>query len=180
MNCSLSLFWFLLVYNEVFWKGCLPGSTGNLCKVCMGGTGEAATKRCTDNHNERYYGNLGALRYRVFLLFLQLKRLFNKEKMQSVLAKWFNTESSAKQGKMLLSAIIKIWVKVYNDTIYWWSYVITVLLAEDYNCLNLYLKNKGADIIRMSSSLLPFIVFAFPFSLIVHIILFLRNKKNKV
>ncbi|KAJ7999784.1 hypothetical protein DPEC_G00198020 [Dallia pectoralis] len=49
-------------YNEVFWKGCLPGSHGNLCKVCMGGTGEAPTKRCADNHNERYYGNLGALR----------------------------------------------------------------------------------------------------------------------
>lgn len=51
------------VYNQVFWKGCLPGSQGNLCKVCMGGTGEAATKRCADNHNERYYGNMGALRY---------------------------------------------------------------------------------------------------------------------
>ncbi|KAM6928449.1 saxiphilin-like [Xenentodon cancila] len=50
------------VYSEVFWKGCLPGSQGDLCKVCMGGTGEAATKRCTDNHNERYYGNMGALR----------------------------------------------------------------------------------------------------------------------
>ncbi|XP_049441361.1 saxiphilin-like [Epinephelus fuscoguttatus] len=50
------------VYNEVFWKGCLPGSQGNLCKVCLGGTGEAATKRCADNHNERYYGNMGALR----------------------------------------------------------------------------------------------------------------------
>ncbi|XP_071768761.1 saxiphilin-like [Centroberyx gerrardi] len=50
------------VYNDVFWKGCLPGSQGNLCKVCMGGTGEAATKRCADNHNERYYGNMGALR----------------------------------------------------------------------------------------------------------------------
>ncbi|KAM4588377.1 saxiphilin-like isoform 1-T1 [Odontesthes bonariensis] len=50
------------VYNRVFWKGCLPGSQGNLCKVCMGGTGEAATKRCADNHNERYYGNMGALR----------------------------------------------------------------------------------------------------------------------
>uniref|UniRef100_UPI0037E8BBE4 saxiphilin-like n=1 Tax=Semicossyphus pulcher TaxID=241346 RepID=UPI0037E8BBE4 len=50
------------VYNNVFWKGCLPGSQGNLCKVCMGGTGEAATKRCADNHNERYYGNMGALR----------------------------------------------------------------------------------------------------------------------
>ncbi|XP_056885941.1 saxiphilin-like isoform X2 [Takifugu flavidus] len=50
------------VYNEVFWKGCLPGSRGNLCKVCLGGTGEATTKRCADNHNERYYGNMGALR----------------------------------------------------------------------------------------------------------------------
>ncbi|XP_014897919.1 saxiphilin-like isoform X1 [Poecilia latipinna] len=50
------------VYSTVFWKGCLPGYQGNLCKVCMGGTGEAATKRCTDNHNERYYGNMGALR----------------------------------------------------------------------------------------------------------------------
>uniref|UniRef100_A0A671XNN0 Serotransferrin n=1 Tax=Sparus aurata TaxID=8175 RepID=A0A671XNN0_SPAAU len=50
------------VYSEVFWKGCLPGSQGNLCKVCMGGTGEAATKRCADNHNERFYGNMGALR----------------------------------------------------------------------------------------------------------------------
>ncbi|KAM9814176.1 saxiphilin-like [Neosynchiropus ocellatus] len=50
------------VYNKVFWKGCLPGTEGNLCKVCIGGTGEAATKRCADNHNERYYGNIGALR----------------------------------------------------------------------------------------------------------------------
>ncbi|XP_038552196.1 melanotransferrin isoform X2 [Micropterus salmoides] len=49
-------------YTKVFWKGCLPGSQGDLCKVCMGGTGEAATKRCADNHNERYYGNMGALR----------------------------------------------------------------------------------------------------------------------
>uniref|UniRef100_A0A3Q0SAE9 Serotransferrin n=1 Tax=Amphilophus citrinellus TaxID=61819 RepID=A0A3Q0SAE9_AMPCI len=50
------------VYNEVFWKGCLPGSEGNLCKVCIGGTGETTTRRCTENHNERYYGNMGALR----------------------------------------------------------------------------------------------------------------------
>ncbi|XP_056130730.1 saxiphilin-like [Lampris incognitus] len=50
------------VYNEIFWKGCLPGSRGNLCKVCMGGTGEATAKRCADNHNERFYGNMGALR----------------------------------------------------------------------------------------------------------------------
>lgn len=51
------------VYSEVFWKGCLPGSKGNLCKVCVGGTGKAATKRCADHHNERYYGNMGALRW---------------------------------------------------------------------------------------------------------------------
>ncbi|XP_072308503.1 saxiphilin-like isoform X1 [Eucyclogobius newberryi] len=50
------------VYNQVFWKGCLPGSEGNLCKVCMGGTEDAPSKRCADNHNERYYGNMGALR----------------------------------------------------------------------------------------------------------------------
>ncbi|XP_034022326.1 melanotransferrin isoform X2 [Thalassophryne amazonica] len=50
------------VYGDIFWKGCLPGSQKNLCKVCIGGTGEAATKRCADNHNERYYGNMGALR----------------------------------------------------------------------------------------------------------------------
>ncbi|KAM9859647.1 saxiphilin-like [Aulostomus maculatus] len=50
------------VYKEVFWKACLPGSQGDLCKVCMGGVGQAATKRCADNHNERYYGNMGALR----------------------------------------------------------------------------------------------------------------------
>uniref|UniRef100_A0AAY4AAX1 Serotransferrin n=1 Tax=Denticeps clupeoides TaxID=299321 RepID=A0AAY4AAX1_9TELE len=49
-------------YSEVFWKGCLPGSQGSLCKVCIGGTEEAASKRCSDNHNERYYGNMGALR----------------------------------------------------------------------------------------------------------------------
>ncbi|KAF3856269.1 hypothetical protein F7725_016992, partial [Dissostichus mawsoni] len=40
----------------------LSRTHGNLCKVCLGGTGEAATKRCADNHNERYYGNTGALR----------------------------------------------------------------------------------------------------------------------
>ncbi|MCJ8729567.1 hypothetical protein PDJAM_G00108140 [Pangasius djambal] len=49
------------VYSEVFWKGCMPGTEGNLCKVCVGGTEEAATKRCSKNHNERYYGNMGAL-----------------------------------------------------------------------------------------------------------------------
>ncbi|XP_036382181.1 saxiphilin [Megalops cyprinoides] len=50
------------VYSDVFWKGCLPGSQGGLCKVCIGGTVEPGTKRCADNHNERYYGNMGALR----------------------------------------------------------------------------------------------------------------------
>lgn len=60
----------LVVYNEVFWKGCLPGSQGNLCKVCLGGTEEAATKRCADNHNERYYGNMGALRFAGFFFLL--------------------------------------------------------------------------------------------------------------
>lgn len=64
-SCCIACLSVLSVYAEVFWKGCLPGSQGNLCKVCMGGTGEAATKRCADNHNERYYGNMGALRYMV-------------------------------------------------------------------------------------------------------------------
>ncbi|KAG9354562.1 hypothetical protein JZ751_001275 [Albula glossodonta] len=50
------------VYSEVFWKGCLPGLQGDLCKVCIGGNVEPGTKRCADNHNERYYGNLGAIR----------------------------------------------------------------------------------------------------------------------
>ncbi|XP_027002253.1 saxiphilin-like isoform X1 [Tachysurus fulvidraco] len=50
------------VYSKVFWKGCMPGAEGSLCKVCVGGTEEAATKRCSNNHNERYYGNMGALR----------------------------------------------------------------------------------------------------------------------
>ncbi|KAI5628395.1 hypothetical protein C0J50_2885, partial [Silurus asotus] len=50
------------VFSKVFWKGCMPGATGNLCKVCVGGTEDAATKRCSNNHNERYYGNMGALR----------------------------------------------------------------------------------------------------------------------
>ncbi|KPP69183.1 hypothetical protein Z043_112081, partial [Scleropages formosus] len=51
-----------LVYSQVFWKGCLPGSKGGLCKVCVGGKVEPGSKRCVDNHNERYYGNMGALR----------------------------------------------------------------------------------------------------------------------
>ncbi|MFT7797310.1 saxiphilin-like [Arapaima gigas] len=51
-----------MVYRQVFWKGCLPGSKGGLCKVCVGGKEEPGTKRCVDNHNEHYYGNMGALR----------------------------------------------------------------------------------------------------------------------
>lgn len=70
----LHFFLMLLVYNKVFWKGCLPGSQGNLCKVCLGGTGEAVTKRCADNHNERYYGNMGALRFAV--IYLHIPELF--------------------------------------------------------------------------------------------------------
>ncbi|XP_062853971.1 saxiphilin-like isoform X2 [Trichomycterus rosablanca] len=50
------------VYSKVFWKGCMPGAEDSMCKVCVGGTEEVATKRCTNNHNERYYGNMGALR----------------------------------------------------------------------------------------------------------------------
>ncbi|XP_043924802.1 melanotransferrin-like [Protopterus annectens] len=51
-------------YHSYFWKSCMPGSDGNLCKVCIGGEdeGSKATKRCTPNHNERYYGNMGSLR----------------------------------------------------------------------------------------------------------------------
>nr|XP_033812565.1 LOW QUALITY PROTEIN: saxiphilin-like [Geotrypetes seraphini] len=52
------------VYQHYFWKGCMPGAEGNLCKVCLGRE-EAAGKdshRCIANHDERYYGNLGALR----------------------------------------------------------------------------------------------------------------------
>ncbi|XP_064424151.1 saxiphilin-like isoform X2 [Latimeria chalumnae] len=52
-------------YQSFFWKGCMPGAKGNMCKVCVGGEEEEGTKsakRCTANHNERYYGNMGALR----------------------------------------------------------------------------------------------------------------------
>lgn len=52
----------MAVYSEVFWKGCMPGAEGNLCKVCVGGTEAGATKRCSNNHDERFYGNMGALR----------------------------------------------------------------------------------------------------------------------
>uniref|UniRef100_A0A8C3FXC6 Transferrin-like domain-containing protein n=1 Tax=Chrysemys picta bellii TaxID=8478 RepID=A0A8C3FXC6_CHRPI len=43
----------------------MPGADRNLCKVCIGGDemeGAKASSRCAANHNERYYGNMGALR----------------------------------------------------------------------------------------------------------------------
>ncbi|XP_063000133.1 serotransferrin-1-like [Elgaria multicarinata webbii] len=58
--CNLSS-----AYQDYFWKGCMPGADGNLCKVCIGQEemeGEKGSSRCAANHNERYYGNLGALR----------------------------------------------------------------------------------------------------------------------
>ncbi|KAJ6659150.1 hypothetical protein lerEdw1_019453 [Lerista edwardsae] len=59
-SCNLSS-----AYQDYFWKGCMPGADGNLCKVCIG-QGEVERGRdsswCAANHNERYYGNLGALR----------------------------------------------------------------------------------------------------------------------
>uniref|UniRef100_A0A8D0BNM8 Transferrin-like domain-containing protein n=1 Tax=Salvator merianae TaxID=96440 RepID=A0A8D0BNM8_SALMN len=59
-TCNLSS-----AYKDYFWKGCMPGSDGNLCKVCIGRretAGGRGTDRCAANHNELYYGNLGALR----------------------------------------------------------------------------------------------------------------------
>ncbi|XP_028565911.2 ovotransferrin-like isoform X2 [Podarcis muralis] len=52
-------------YEDYFWKGCMPGGGGNLCKVCIGqkeAEGGRGSSRCAANHNELYYGNLGALR----------------------------------------------------------------------------------------------------------------------
>ncbi|XP_015683041.2 saxiphilin-like [Protobothrops mucrosquamatus] len=50
-------------YQNFFWKGCMPGASGNLCKVCIGQEGRGkGSSRCAANHHERYYGNLGALR----------------------------------------------------------------------------------------------------------------------
>ncbi|NXO17064.1 TRFEB protein, partial [Oriolus oriolus] len=52
-------------YQNYFWKGCLPGADGNLCKVCIGDgevEGARMSSRCAASHNERYYGNMGALR----------------------------------------------------------------------------------------------------------------------
>ncbi|XP_013925740.1 PREDICTED: serotransferrin-A-like [Thamnophis sirtalis] len=50
-------------YQNFFWKGCMPGANGNLCKVCIGQEGRVkGSSKCAANHHERYYGNLGALR----------------------------------------------------------------------------------------------------------------------
>ncbi|NXH15030.1 TRFE2 protein, partial [Bucco capensis] len=52
-------------YQNYFWKGCMPGADGNLCKVCIGDgevEGARISSRCAASHNERYYGNMGALR----------------------------------------------------------------------------------------------------------------------
>ncbi|XP_075424548.1 serotransferrin-1-like isoform X1 [Ascaphus truei] len=50
-------------YEGYFWKGCMPGAEGGLCRVCAGWEeGRRVTGRCAPNHDERYYGNMGALR----------------------------------------------------------------------------------------------------------------------
>ncbi|XP_077150339.1 serotransferrin-1-like [Ranitomeya variabilis] len=50
-------------YEKFFWKGCMPGGEHGLCKVCVGWEeGGRVYGRCAANHDERYYGNMGALR----------------------------------------------------------------------------------------------------------------------
>ncbi|XP_073438903.1 serotransferrin-1-like isoform X4 [Dendrobates tinctorius] len=50
-------------YEKFFWKGCMPGGDHGLCKVCVGWEeGDRVYGRCAANHDERYYGNMGALR----------------------------------------------------------------------------------------------------------------------
>ncbi|NWS67928.1 TRFM protein, partial [Crotophaga sulcirostris] len=59
-NCDMDS-----VYQNYFWKGCMPGADGNLCKVCIGDSeveGARVSSRCAASHNERYYGSMGALR----------------------------------------------------------------------------------------------------------------------
>ncbi|NXB76562.1 TRFE2 protein, partial [Donacobius atricapilla] len=59
-NCDIAS-----AYQNYFWKGCMPGASGNLCKVCIGDgevEGARVSSRCAASHNERYYGNMGALR----------------------------------------------------------------------------------------------------------------------
>ncbi|NXI01294.1 TRFE2 protein, partial [Pachycephala philippinensis] len=59
-NCDIGS-----AYQNYFWKGCMPGADGKLCKVCIGDgevEGARVSSRCAASHNERYYGNMGALR----------------------------------------------------------------------------------------------------------------------
>ncbi|NXJ15265.1 TRFEB protein, partial [Odontophorus gujanensis] len=59
-NCDIGS-----AYQDYFWKGCMPGADGNLCKVCIGDSeveGTRVSSRCAASHNEHYYGNMGALR----------------------------------------------------------------------------------------------------------------------
>ncbi|NXP28724.1 TRFE2 protein, partial [Scytalopus superciliaris] len=59
-NCDIGS-----AYQNYFWKGCMPGADGNMCKVCIGDSeveGARVSSRCAGGHNERYYGNMGALR----------------------------------------------------------------------------------------------------------------------
>ncbi|NWV44642.1 TRFEB protein, partial [Daphoenositta chrysoptera] len=59
-NCDIGS-----AYQNYFWKACMPGADGNLCKVCIGDgevEGARVSSRCAASHNERYYGNMGALR----------------------------------------------------------------------------------------------------------------------
>ncbi|KFQ14136.1 Serotransferrin-B, partial [Leptosomus discolor] len=59
-NCDIDS-----AFRNYFWKGCMPGADGNLCKVCIGDSGVEGARvssRCAASHNERYYGNMGALR----------------------------------------------------------------------------------------------------------------------
>ncbi|XP_053326291.1 serotransferrin-2-like [Spea bombifrons] len=52
-----------LAYENYFWKGCMPGAERDLCKVCVGWEEDGRINgRCAANHDERYYGNMGALR----------------------------------------------------------------------------------------------------------------------
>ncbi|KFV63297.1 Serotransferrin-B, partial [Dryobates pubescens] len=59
-NCDIGS-----AYQSYFWKSCMPGADGNLCKVCIGDSkveGARVSSRCAAGHNEHYYGNMGALR----------------------------------------------------------------------------------------------------------------------
>ncbi|NXM32496.1 TRFE2 protein, partial [Oxyruncus cristatus] len=59
-NCDIGS-----AYQNYFWKGCMPGAVGNMCKVCIGDSeveGARVSSRCAAGHNEHYYGNMGALR----------------------------------------------------------------------------------------------------------------------